>query len=211
MERSTNRPRGRTRLVVLLLAAQLASCGGQPRDDRPELGAGASTVEATDRHWECWPGTDGWVCSDSGRPASARPLPPPDTGPDRGNTLAPPPEPQTPVTIAIDRPPAREPRERAAAADNDPGQPFAGVPDDFLIAQLTAARDPATIDALRRRYRAQADRLHVMPDPGSGLQLLLFGPFPDRAAAQAALDRLAPAPTEEPWLRRVGSLRAESP
>lgn len=135
----------------------------------------------------------------SAAPASATP------GPAKGSVAGKVPRPRAaPRRLAGDAP---VPREGASAPV--PGAVDA-LPAGAFVIQLGAHRQRAdALAALREHGLGRAGRVIATQVDGQPIHVLLFGAYPDRAAASAAARELSPALRAlRPWVRSAESVRA---
>ena len=138
-----------------MCGAALSACGSLFTDDEPELASGATTAAKTEQRWHCRGEDKQWRCAD-------HPLPPaPGTPASLDNTLAPPPEPRTPILIAVDEAPTPAPAPDDPPAAAKSASWLAQTPADQVFAQLLAVRDPQNLRTLLARLEAQHE-------PGQG-------------------------------------------
>ena len=90
-------------------------------------------------------------------------------------------------------------------ANNNPLQAYA---DDHYAVQLIAAKNLQTIDRYKQQHPQLSPQSVITNQNGQRWYLLLLGVYPSYAEANAAIAAISPAPTNNPWIRPLGALKA---
>lgn len=100
---------------------------------------------------------------------------------------------------------SRSPEPATPAPD---ARPIDRWPSDHYAVQLAGAWTPERLEALAAEHQAEHDLLvHRVDRNTRSWYILLYGAFPDRAAAEAAVERLPPPLRDNrPWVRPIRGL-----